>query len=358
MKYGDYEIKRYKPKFVPQIANLERHLWSKDIPRNISYFRWKYEENPFAKEPVGVIALYKGRVVGFRGCFVSKWKAGDNESQTLLLSPADICVHPDHRRRGLFTIMTESIIAEFGDREYNAFINLSSNKLSIPGYLKMGWIPVADKSFIRRDSLKAVLSSIFMKKIKFSLYRGPVEYGRFGDIEVSRNPKADEMDSIVRKQKILSDNGMRLFKNLDFFRWRFQNNRRKYVFYYYWRNGAVSGYVTLRASGDNEIGRIIDYGESSDNAIEKILRFIIRNRQYDILNIWNINLGEEITRALRNLRFDMRDFGKRTKGSEGRLPILIRPLKKEYREANWFINEVDIRNIANWKIDEICSDAC
>ncbi len=161
MKYGDYEIKPYHSKFIPQIANLERHLWGRDIPRNIAYFRWKYEENPFTKDPVGTMALYKGRVVGFRGCFVTRWAVKKGGDTVNILSPADICVHPDHRRKGLFAMMTETIIDRYQESRYAAFVNLSSNRLSVPGYLKMGWKPLAEKRLLRRYSLNGYINSLF-----------------------------------------------------------------------------------------------------------------------------------------------------------------------------------------------------
>lgn len=36
--------------------------------------------------------------------------------------------------------------------------------------------------------------------------------------------------------------------------------------------------------------------------------------------------------------------------------MLIRPVKKKCREADWFIEGIDIRKIGNWHIKEISSD--
>jgi len=39
------------------------------------------------------------------------------------------------------------------------------------------------------------------------------------------------------------------------------------------------------------------------------------------------------------------------------LPVLIRPVRKRYTEPDWTIEGLDIRNIKNWHMTEICSDS-
>jgi GNAT superfamily N-acetyltransferase len=105
MKFKYYVITDFQPKFIPQIANLERTLWSNELEKNFSYFKWKYEDNPFSEEPIAVVAIHKNVVIGFRGFFVTQWTVNGID-KIRLLSPSDVVVHPDHRRQGLFTAMT------------------------------------------------------------------------------------------------------------------------------------------------------------------------------------------------------------------------------------------------------------
>ena len=359
MKYGDYEIKNYNSKFVQQIANLERHLWGRDIPRNIAYFRWKYEENPVTDEPVGMIALYKGRVVGFRGCFVTQWAVKKDGETVSLLSPADICVHPDHRRKGLFAAMTEMIIDRYQDSRYAGFVNLSSNKLSVPGYLKMGWKPLTAKKLMRRYGLNGYINSLFWGRLNLRINKNVITAGRFGNIEITDIPKAGQMGRASDYCSLSGKRSLKLFKDQNFFNWRFRNNRRRYIFYYYRDKGAITGYVVIRASRNNENGHIVDYCEKEPGAVEEILRFIVKNRQFDMLTVWDITLDEELSAVLKKMRFGVKGFNtKIIRHTETQPPILVRPLKKEYTEDDWFIRDVDMRDISNWDISEICSDAC
>jgi DNA-binding response OmpR family regulator len=40
------------------------------------YLEWKYEENPYTKEPVIYLAFQGSKLVGMRGFYQSKWELG------------------------------------------------------------------------------------------------------------------------------------------------------------------------------------------------------------------------------------------------------------------------------------------
>lgn len=85
MFHQNYEIRSYHPDFKVQIINLERFLWGENVKENIAYFDWKYEKNPYSKEIIGTVGLYKGKVVGFIGFPASKWFLGDKKNIFVLL---------------------------------------------------------------------------------------------------------------------------------------------------------------------------------------------------------------------------------------------------------------------------------
>jgi hypothetical protein len=72
----EYEIVRYRPAHKPQVAKLQTHLWSSDSNLAARYLEWKYEENPYAKEPVIYLAFQGGELVGMRGLYPSRWEFG------------------------------------------------------------------------------------------------------------------------------------------------------------------------------------------------------------------------------------------------------------------------------------------
>jgi hypothetical protein len=40
----------------------------------------------------------------------------------------------------------------------------------------------------------------------------------------------------------------------------------------------------------------------------------------------------------------------------GELPLLIRPVKEDFEESDFFIEGIDYRRIENWSLKPICSD--
>ncbi len=68
---GGYDIKLYRSDLMSQVVNLLQHLWGDDTGGNLPYFKWKYIDNPYTEHPPGIVALYKGNVIAFRGYFAT-----------------------------------------------------------------------------------------------------------------------------------------------------------------------------------------------------------------------------------------------------------------------------------------------
>jgi GNAT superfamily N-acetyltransferase len=359
MHYRDYEITNYSDEFLTQAADLQQYLWPSYKDKNKSYLKWKYEDNPLTNKPSAIIALYKGKVVGFNGYFVTRWRVANKNDKILILSSADICVHPAHRRKGLFTAMTRAAIEEYEKGPYKAFLGLSSNTSSGRGYEKMGWPRIADRTSVRRYYLTGLLNWTFINKVGKSIYKHHINFGKFGEFEVSDKPRAKEMYSIIKKQK-LYDNKIALFKDEKFFKWRFQNNRRKYTFYYHWNNETIDGYVVIETSDNSTSGHIVDYAEAEDMVLYKILSYVIKKRHFDILSTWSFGLRDDFAKTLKSLHFSSNNLlskiEKTFRSEFPSLPVFVRPVKKQYTEEDWFIEGLDIRDINNWEINGICSD--
>ena len=74
MAFIDYETRRYRSEFFPQVVDQLQYLLGNDHNNNRSYFKWKYDDNPYTESPLGIMALYKGKVVGFRGYFATRFQ--------------------------------------------------------------------------------------------------------------------------------------------------------------------------------------------------------------------------------------------------------------------------------------------
>ena len=357
MAHEEYEIKQYSHEYVLPVVNLlQQYLWSGNLDDNVSYFKWKYHDNPYAEHPLGVVALYEGRVMGFRGYFPIRYEIAGRNSHITILCPGDTCVHTDHRRVGLSVIMGNRAIEEYS-QDYRVMLNFTSTKKSLPGYQKLGFSQLGVKAFVTRCSIAGLMRYIVSYHEALPLSAGRVTFGTFDDIVVSESPKPQEMASLVAEQNGGESGKIRLLQDEAFFHWRYAHKRKKYIFYFLRTDDAISGYVVVGASPNNRRGYIIDYADGNGASLEHIVRRIIEMKHFDIISISMFCLSDAMSQSLRRLGFKTNSVVRKIEEIlNGELPLLIRPVKQVYSESDFIIEGLDIRDIGNWSFKAICAD--
>ena len=132
---GDaYTIRRYEPGDERGFSKLFGTVWGES--RDAEWVRWKYVENPYLDEVPLFVAETDGEVVATRPFVALRMRAG--EETPLALLTTDTMVHPGHRRRGLFSRMTERALTEYTAGEPRFVFN-QPNPASLGGYEKLGW---------------------------------------------------------------------------------------------------------------------------------------------------------------------------------------------------------------------------
>ena len=325
-----------------------------------------------------MVALHKGHAVGFRAYFATKWTAGKENRTFIMLNPGDTVVHPDHRNMGLSLEMGLRAIEEY-DSRFQIFLNSSSSVNAVPGYRKMGFLPLAPKFPVilygKEKSAKDYLPSKLRKSIKrsrmYTLIRSlPGEKRkvvasqtgtgsqRCGDIVMAEEPKPDEMFNLMINKNQPKINKIKIYQDEVFYRWRFLNNRKKYSFFYHQEGGEITGYLVLEVSAlDARHGKIVDYADRSGRALECILEYIVRSAAFSKLSIISYGLEEDLLRILQ--RLDIGRYGSRREAWESQdaeLHLLVRPVKKTLSEEDWFVAGLDMRNFENWEVKPICDD--
>ena len=130
-----YVIRPYEPDDREDFLELYDQVLG---DRDDEWFRWKYENNPYVDRVPMIVAVHEdeGRVVGTKPCFALEIRAGSRTYRGL--QPADVMVHEDHRRRGLYSRTTERLKERYRDREAALFFNFP-NEATLSGSLKHGW---------------------------------------------------------------------------------------------------------------------------------------------------------------------------------------------------------------------------
>jgi len=350
-----YDIRLYRPEMMPQVVDLMVHLWAGDPGVRQEYFRWKYVDNPYTERPLGIVALHKGSVVGFRGYFATRHEIPDRTRELIVLCAGDTCVHPDHRRTGLSVLMGNLAMDVFAGT-YEIFLNTTATFASLPGYLRMGFHPLAKKAYLSQYGLPGFIKYLATYR-RQEPEEGKIAFGTFDRIRVSPRPEPEGM-SAVCAQGESREESIQVSKDVSFFRWRFANVTKNYVFYYHYRDDEITGYVAIGLSPNHRRGYILDFADKNGESVAALLRFMIEQGHFDILSIYDFCLTDDFKKTLEGLRFKTSGLVRRIeKKRTGELPLLIRPVKRDYTQDDWIIEGLDIRRIENWKVTEICSDA-
>jgi GNAT superfamily N-acetyltransferase len=102
--------------------------------RSAEFFRWKHLSNPFGRSFM-LVAEADGRIVGFRA--LMRWRFRARSGAINAVRAVDTATHPDHQRRGIFSLLTEEALRALRG-EVDLVFN-TPNEKSLPGYLKLGW---------------------------------------------------------------------------------------------------------------------------------------------------------------------------------------------------------------------------
>ena len=357
MKFREYDIKPYDNDYLIPVVKLLYYLWGGILDENLAFFKWKYEENPLTENPLGMIVLYDGEVVGFKSFYPSLWETGGKSGKIHMLSPTDTVVHPDHRRKGLFTAMTKLSLEMFENTKYRVFINLSANQKAASGNMKLDWYPIEKRTYLRHFGLNGLIDYLLIKTGKRRSVIPDIHYGRFGNIEVSRVPEAKQLAALIGKQE-LQHGKFRMLQHESYLDYRFKNPKQFYTYYYLWNENSIVGYVIIKPVQSSNNVHIIDYGQSEQNALKILLTHMIEKKYFKMISIWNNNIGKDVFHLLKKLKFRTSPlFEKMEDRMRGPYYLLVRPIKNEpVLEEDWFIDNIDLRKIENWIFKEFCAD--
>lgn len=130
------DIRAATPDDLPAIINLFRISLGEEggVPE-ISFWVWKHHHNPFGKSPT-LLAFEGDQLVGLRTFL--RWRLRYQDELIQAYRAVDTATHPDFQGRGIFKRLTLDMVGSL-EKDQPAIIFNTPNKLSRPGYLKMGW---------------------------------------------------------------------------------------------------------------------------------------------------------------------------------------------------------------------------
>jgi GNAT superfamily N-acetyltransferase len=359
-----YEIMRYDPEMMPQLARLQKHLLGPSARRNGRYLEWKYEQNPYLPQPVIYVGLHAGRVVAMRGLFGAQWQMGRTGICEVLPYVDDGVVHPAHRDRGLIKRIMQLAFREMAEEGFSHLINLSAGPTSFFMFLEDGWRSVAHMGVAKHsgsDGAATALSrarSSLRDSVRAAARRVPIvrrlalerawsrHFGGTADGCVVRDtPRPGAMAQL---SQTLSSDRFGHVRGPEFFRWRFRNPYRQYHFVFSEREGRLDGYLVLKtplgALPDEAVGSIVDWAADTRETEERLFRAALRYPCTSV-DVWTATLKEGTRAMLTKLGFEP----VRAVGARRFVPaLLIRALQDS--ENPWQLGGRDLRDPASWNV--------
>ena len=261
-----YEIDTFDPADRPAFCSLYEEVFG--MGRSTAWFRWKFQENPAADHVSIVVARDGNDLIGCRS-LLPMTVVVDGELR-LAYQPCDTMVHPDHRRRGVFSRMNEAAVERYAHGEPAFFFNFP-NAQSKPGNVEQGWHEVGTVPMYYRPQ-NAVAASRQLAAAR----RGPaatdwkpsiVEGGTWpaispvGDVQRAIDELLVERTMTVRRYVTPADaplesvyrravpDGIHAVRNEAFYDWRFDSPLYEYEAYVGFRNGEPTAAVVVSPVG-------------------------------------------------------------------------------------------------------------
>ncbi|GAB3664464.1 GNAT family N-acetyltransferase [Halopiger thermotolerans] len=286
-----YTIRPYEPDDREDFLELYDQVLG---DRDDEWFRWKYEDNPYVDHVPMIVATHEGRVVGTKPSFALELRAGERTLRAL--QPADVMVHEDHRRRGLYSRTTERLKERYRDREADLFFNFP-NEATLSGSLKHGWRIVEEVPTYYRvqrpDALvdgdghgrletlataaRPLASAYFRARGRLADPPSDVVVRRFADVPVER---------FVDLYERAVPGTLHAHRDETFYEWRFENPKWTYDAYVASRDGepiagVVAGTRTRDGTTETCLTDVVPLARTRErrDGLEAILARVVADRR-------------------------------------------------------------------------------
>lgn len=198
---------------INKVINLFYIVWKGDKKAIVEKTNWAFSDS--TKSKVLVLKDEGNEIISVRGAL--KWPVYVNDISIKTFQFHGTCVHPNYRRRGLFSLLNKTFVKESVSEKYDLIFNVSV-KASRLGYEKLGWNYI--KGFRRLTKINKPV--VFIKRKLLNIH---IEETSF--IKRSNKPISIPSDFLIQREKQFKDL-IHTKYNKEFLEWRLSNSREGY----------------------------------------------------------------------------------------------------------------------------------
>jgi len=373
-----YEIARYRSDHKEQVLRLLEDLWGRHSALNRAYFEWKYEGNPFIREPAICLALHQGEVIGMYGIVGASWRFGTSGRRHDIPFSDDLVVAPKHRHRGVASALVRAVPAYAADLGYPFLLCLRANPITThtslaAGYRNIGALEPVHLRGRRRANLHGVSSRLQRARFLWRFANSPLlvapsDRWPFRDLDrsargprlpdsspisIERTPMPDAMAALA--ELLPHDDRIGHVRDRDFLEWVFRNPRMEYR-YLYWIRERLEGFLVLHRilpPGPRLVNVWVSEWEGSSAAVRRELLDTARSGRFERLVTWTTTLTDSARAMLDRSGFEPMDPEARARG---RPAALIRVSRDDELDHEWTMDGRRLLDIGNWKFRPLDQD--
>lgn len=326
-------------------------------------FEWVYENNPFTDKPLNYLALEGERIVGFRGFIPQRFKV--NGKTFIVIIPTNGTIHPDHRRKGVFTELSNYSLQDISNiDEIKLILSLSPNKAAVGALTKAGYIPLGIREKLYLFSTLKIMRNSPLKKMEtegsFVTVNGP-------DLrtEFTREPRIKGISELIAS--VSSGEKIENVRDTLFYEWRFVQSPHDTFFLYCMDGDELVGYmalerhdITFRSIMDLHYYMILEYGYVQMKHLECMIDTIKNKLNLNGVMAFMFTRGNEERTTFIKHRFKEPDM-MILKFLSGAFDIsrildvdlpgaMIKPVTEKDGDRGFVLYGKDTRKVENWSI--------
>ncbi|WP_339104271.1 GNAT family N-acetyltransferase [Haloterrigena salinisoli] len=253
----EYRVRTYERGDRDGVLSLLETEWG--YRPGTDWFEWKYVDDPYLSHVPITLAERDGEIVAVQGYVPCRVRRG--ERIVLACKPVDAVVHPDHRRNGLYSRITERGISRYRRRESALFFNFP-NGASLGAQEQLGWSEVTVVPMYYRVQRPGEL-------LPDETVPGPIGraadavtrtglglFDRFSpadgtyDVERYASPPADLLESIYESQV---PRAFHAYREAQYYEWQFDAPTFDHTAYVATRDDRPVAALVTRSGGEDGV---------------------------------------------------------------------------------------------------------
>lgn len=289
---------------------------SETTQKTESFWKWKHQSSPFGPSwGIAAVDPETEEIAGLR--VLLNWHLINEEGEKArAVRAVDTATHPDYRRMGIFSMLTQNAIEALTKEGVDIIFN-TPNNLSKPGYIKMGWEEVGRwPVYLNLQRPVSFVFGLIKGKIFTPSKTTPIWKEVYSPEVLSFNQLLESFGTSRLSaffshidENASSVKGWRTPRSFDYVRWRYGEHPAIDYGFVAIRNGEdLSGLAVLRRNrrfGMKEMilaDLFLEAGEATEEAAHRLLKNAKRFSRSDYM-IAHYNLHTPELKFLRRARF-------------------------------------------------------